>query len=198
MDHANSYITSNPRGGSTLKRTVTKTYSEYVEKLEIDRESKLDLLMNIFEGGIHGQGSYTTIERQSSSSLLAFVEIIQYTREEKTDLCDPKLIKHLQLPLLYSEHVQATHIVKGKLYGLYLEIMLEIHESVKVSNLNLDLEVRAELDSFLARIDLSSSASKTSVSKKYLSRSKISTYCNLINFPTPPQNLEQLELFIQN
>ncbi|CAG7826561.1 unnamed protein product, partial [Allacma fusca] len=62
MDHSNSYITNNPRGGSTLKRTVTKSYSEYVDKLEIDGESKLDLLLNIFEGGFHGQGSYTKIE----------------------------------------------------------------------------------------------------------------------------------------
>ncbi|CAG7818409.1 unnamed protein product [Allacma fusca] len=125
MDHSNAYISSNPRGGSTLKRTVTKTYSEYVEKLEIDGEAKLDLLLNIFEGGFHGQGSYTKIERQSSSSVFAFVEIIQYTREEKTDLCDPKWIKHLQFPLLHSDHVQVTHVIKGKLYGLYLEIILE-------------------------------------------------------------------------
>ncbi|CAG7816085.1 unnamed protein product [Allacma fusca] len=198
MDNSNSYISNNPRGGSTLKRTVTKTYSEYVEKLEIDGESKLDLLLNIFEAGVHGQGSYTKIERQTSSSIFAFVEIIQHTREEKTDLCDPKWIQHLQFPLLQSEHVQATHIIKGKLYGLYLEIILEIHESEEDSNSNLELDVRAELDSFLARLDLSSSTSKTSVSKKYLSKSKILTYCNLINCPTPPQNLDQLEQFIKN
>ncbi|CAG7726391.1 unnamed protein product, partial [Allacma fusca] len=77
-------------------------------------------------------------------------------------------------------------------------IILEIHESEEDSNSNLELDVRAELERFIPRIDSSASTSKTSASKKYLSKLKILTYCNLVNCPTPPQNLEQLEQFIKN